>query len=122
RKMSEIRTVPIIAISASVAGEDQEGMVLAGANAFMSKPVNQVLLLEKIGELLDLTWVYEALPDVADAPRATSETEEWVVPPQKEMNALYQLALEGNMRDIRKQADHIEAIDSRYKPFADKLR
>ena len=122
RQIPEINAVPVIAISASVASDDQEGMIKAGANAFMSKPVNQDLLLEKIGELLDLTWVYEALPVVADESRATSTTEELVVPPQKEMSALYQLALEGSMKDIRKQADHIEAIDSRYKPFADKLR
>jgi hypothetical protein len=38
------------------------------------------------------------------------------------MDALYQLALEGNMRDIRQCADRIEAIDQKYKPFADRLR
>ncbi len=122
REIPETRAVPVIVISASVASEDQEGTIRAGANAFISKPVDQDILLEKIGELLKLTWVYEALPDVADESPASSMVEELMVPSAKEMNALYQLALEGNMRDIRNQADHIERIDPKYKPFADKLR
>lgn len=45
-----------------------------------------------------------------------------VAPPKDEIDVLSRLAMEGNMRDIRQHADHIEALDAKYKVFADKLR
>ncbi len=38
------------------------------------------------------------------------------------MRHLHQLALAGNMRDIRHYAQHLAALDERYRPFADKLQ
>ncbi|HEX5687566.1 MAG TPA: ATP-binding protein [Ideonella sp.] len=121
RQTSGIDKVTVIAISATVADDDQEAMRRAGADEFMSKPVNQGVLLEKIGEHLGLTWVYETLPSGEGATGGTA-TQQLAAPPASEISALYQLALEGNMRDIRQRADHIEAIDQKYKPFADRLR
>jgi hypothetical protein len=38
------------------------------------------------------------------------------------MEVLYELALIGSMRDIRKRADYLETLDAQYFPFADLLR
>jgi hypothetical protein len=43
------------------------------------------------------------------------------IPPAAEMERLHELALAGNMRDIRRQAEHIATLDDKYRPFADKL-
>lgn len=45
-----------------------------------------------------------------------------VAPPPEEIETLHRLALAGNMRDIRRQAGHIAALDPVYIPFADHLR
>lgn len=52
---------------------------------------------------------------------STLEDDDLPVPPQKEMDALYELALAGNMRDIRRFAMHLAELDQRYSPLADKL-
>lgn len=68
RRTPETAKIPVIAISASVAREDQEGMALAGANAFVGKPVDRDALLQKIGECLGLVWVDEAAHGDVQAP------------------------------------------------------
>ncbi|EKE17374.1 MAG: hypothetical protein ACD_10C00478G0001, partial [uncultured bacterium] len=121
RHTAGMEQVILIAISASVTQEDQDEATLAGANAFMGKPVQQVLLLEKLAGFLDLTLNYDALLDDTHADVATS-TAEIFAPPEDEMDVLHQLARGGNMRDIRERADHIEAMDIRYQAFAERLR
>lgn len=112
-----LEKVPIIAISASVTRDDQDESLVAGANDFMTKPVQQSALLEKIGGLLQLDLLYEAAVEpVAAEPLAL------VVPPVAEIRALHELALVGNMHSIRRRADAIEALDARYRPFAERLR
>lgn len=44
---------------------------------------------------------------------------ESVVPPPEEIEVLGQLTRMGNMRDIRKRADHLKGLDPRYVPFAE---
>lgn len=124
REHPAIHDVCIIAISASVAKEDQEGTMLAGANAFMSKPVQQNQLLEKIGEFLQLSLIYDSVDDAALAKlNALNEpTAALVAPPEQQIDVLCQLAREGNMREIRRYADYIDTLDGRYKAFTDKLR
>ncbi|MET1077670.1 MAG: response regulator [Pseudomonas sp.] len=112
-----LQSVPIIAISASVAREDQHQSLLAGADDFMLKPVDQNLLLQKIGVLLALQLRYEAPAEVA-----TVASGAVTAPPLAQMRDLYELALVGNMHDIRRRADEIEALDSHYQAFAERLR
>lgn len=119
RSTPGLEQVAIIAISASITEEDLLGTLSTGANVFMSKPVQQNLLLLKIGALLSLTPIYEISSDevaVNDYDGAL------IAPPEDEMQALSLLAQTGNMRDIRLRADHIEALDTRYAAFAERLR
>jgi hypothetical protein len=45
-----------------------------------------------------------------------------IAPPQEHMARLLKLAMTGNMRAIRSEAEQIRALDERYRPFADELR
>lgn len=119
RELAGLEHVPIIAISASVTPEDQNQSLVAGANVFMTKPVQQNRLLHVIGELLGLELIHDDTPETAEEETAAAA---FVAPPQSELNVLYELALVGNMRDIRRHADHIEQVDAALKPFAEKLR
>ena len=119
RRNPDLLLVPIIAVSASAALEDQEGSLAAGANAFMTKPIDQDILLQHIGRLLGLVWIEElAVTPAAVEPESAGPL---LVPPQEELEILYELALAGNMRDIRQHATHIAALSEQYAPFADKL-
>ena len=50
--------LPIIAASASAMRDDQAASLAAGANVFLPKPIVQANLLQQIGMLLGLIWVY----------------------------------------------------------------
>lgn len=97
RSMPQMQHTPIITISASSSYEEQGGSIAAGANAFMTKPVDQ-------------------------APSAADDDSRVVAPSPSEMDVLYRLAMVGNMRDICRYAAYLAQLDERYRPFADKLQ
>jgi DNA-binding NarL/FixJ family response regulator len=86
------REFPIIVLSASTSEEDARAVLTAGADAFLSKPIDLSHLQSKIGELLQLTWTYG--PTVTEQ---QPEPDTLVVPPAAEMELLYELAKEGSM-------------------------
>jgi CheY-like chemotaxis protein len=120
RQTPELQQVPIIAVSASAVDEGLTNSLKAGANAFLTKPVDQDKLLELIGAHLSLDWLIEA----PDTPPLTNDeaAAPLVVPPQEEMDTLYELVLVGSMRDIRQHATRLVDLDERYRPFAEKVQ
>ncbi|HEX6705990.1 MAG TPA: response regulator [Albitalea sp.] len=57
RKLPVLDKVPIIAISASATPEVESNTLAAGANAFLSKPVDLKAMVACTGSLLRLAWV-----------------------------------------------------------------
>jgi hypothetical protein len=57
----------------------------------------------------------EATPDPSDVAPL-------VAPPQDHMEILHNLAMAGNMREIRRQADQLITLDPRYRLFAETLK
>jgi CheY-like chemotaxis protein len=118
RQLPGYADVPIIAMSASASGSDEQKCLAAGVNAFVPKPIDLDQLLIQIAALLKLTWTYEPqAPPFAEhealGPR--------VAPPPQELEHLHQLARLGNMRDIAQWATRVTELDERYRPFADQL-
>ena len=118
RQLPGLADVPIIAMSASASGSDEQKCQAAGMNAFVSKPIDLDRLLTQIVALLKLKWTYE--------PQAASSMEHeaigpLVAPPRQELEELHQLARLGNMRDIVQWAERVAELDLRYRPFADQL-
>jgi signal transduction histidine kinase/CheY-like chemotaxis protein len=119
RALPSLKDVPVIAISASASSVDQDKSMKAGANAFLSKPVNYSKLVAEIARLLHLRLTYETPAAVAVEKEAEGPL---LVPPENEIEALYRLARMGNMQDILRWAGRLEAGDVRYRPFANQLR
>ncbi|WP_437711812.1 AAA family ATPase [Sorangium sp. So ce448] len=118
RQARGLPRLPFIVVSAIANEEDQAESVAAGADAFLSKPIDQESLLRIIGAQLGLTWVYAGPAEEQAGDRGAAEL---VAPPREEMEVLHALALEGNMRDIRKRAAYLITLGERYRPFADRL-
>jgi signal transduction histidine kinase len=57
RKLPVLDTVPIIAVSASTTPEVEKSTLAAGANAFLAKPVDFKVLLQRTSSLLTLQWI-----------------------------------------------------------------
>jgi CheY-like chemotaxis protein len=119
-KVGNLSEVSVIATSASAAGSDKIRSLTAGADAFLSKPIEQSRLLEQIATLLKLQWTYK--PDTTLVAHSDSDTDGPVVaPPGPEMEALLYLARMGDMREIQLWAQRIGELDKRYRPFAHQL-
>jgi CheY-like chemotaxis protein len=117
RQIPALQAVPIIAVSASVAGEDRAQSLAAGASAFVPKPIHQDALLEQIGRLLALTWVDAppmAAPPGAEVPQ--------LGPPPDEAQRLYDLAREGLILEIRARLDALERRGPEYRSIIAELR
>lgn len=120
RQLSAFKDVPIIAASASASAADQQNSLAVGATAFLPKPLDFSVLLEKISSLLTLHWLFAGSDD---APPAEGETAALLVPPPAdELAVLHNLAMAGNMRDIQDWAAQLATRGQQYRPFADKLR
>lgn len=124
RLMPDIQDTPIIAVSASVLEGDHHRSQLAGCNAFLAKPIEESKLLSLIQENLGLSWIYEQ-HNKSNTPAQASDVSSspsLVTPPVEELKALYELAMFGNMKKIKKRACYLEEIDSQYASFAAKLK
>ena len=60
RRLPALRSVPIVAVSASATPEMRAQCVSAGADAFLSKPIDLKALLQRTTALLDLSWTEDA--------------------------------------------------------------
>ena len=59
RSQEQQRSIPILAISASVFERERQSISVSGCNDWISKPFKQEVLLEKIREHLGVEYVYE---------------------------------------------------------------
>jgi len=118
RKLPSVGKVAIIAISADASGTNEATALAAGADAFLSKPIDHGALLAQIGGLLQLQWTCE----LESGPAARDDAARVVAPPAHELAVLHRLALLGNMRDIAREAAHLSELDERYDAFADELK
>ncbi|HVK53529.1 MAG TPA: response regulator [Burkholderiales bacterium] len=120
RQLPDLRATPIFLISASTTQEDRNESLAAGATAFVAKPIHENTLMREIERHLTLNWRYE-VANAEQSPAARASGGPLVTPPKGEMQILYKFALEGNMKEVRKWAIRIAALDEQYQPFADKL-
>jgi PAS domain S-box-containing protein len=127
RGMPEFRDLPIVAVSAGASGSHAKNSLAAGANAFLSKPIDFSELLSQIAALLNIEWNDE-MPETQAAavgrtavPPTDASMRTLVVPPREEIEALHHLARMGDMRAIVHYATHLSELDERYRPFADHL-
>jgi PAS domain S-box-containing protein len=125
RQIQWLATVPILAISASASGSDESRCLAGGMSAFLPKPVDLRQLQQRMGVLLRLDWTY-GLPEAqilsTPIPEKTETLDPGKLLPREEMDALHQLALQGNMNAIVKWSDRIAGLDVRHRPMAEHLR
>ena len=71
-------------------------------------------------KFLSIEWIYED----SDSARETGKAEgaEYVIPPQEEIQALFRLAMRGNLEEISSAVDVLEHSDSALLPFTKKIR
>ncbi len=92
--------------------------MLAGASAFLPKPIDRRALLDEIAGQLKLTWTMST-PTNEIAHRVSVPMPS---PAAADLEELHRVALTGNMRAIRERAADIAAADPACAEFCDKLQ
>ncbi|SEQ85500.1 PAS domain S-box-containing protein [Amphritea atlantica] len=112
--LPELKNIFILAVSASVSEADRQNSLQAGCDGFLPKPIQLDRLLDILETQLELTWVYTDTPAEPEL--------SLIAPPIKTLTLLHDLAEEGRIFDIQKQAMHLENENERYVPFARHLQ
>jgi signal transduction histidine kinase/DNA-binding NarL/FixJ family response regulator len=107
--------VPVIAVSANAGEIDQSECLAAGANGFLSKPIDRQALLDQIARSLSLSWIDAAPPPVRPQP-------ELIAPAPAELEELHRAALAGNMGAVRDRAAEIARADPSCAAFCERLQ
>jgi hypothetical protein len=116
--------VVVVAISASVFGHDRDKCLEAGADDFLPKPFSQHKLMEVIARHLGLEWFEagQAGEKSTAPPEKTLPRQVMTVPPNEELEALKELTLRGDIKQILNEANRLERLDVHYGSFARELR
>ncbi|MDM8530772.1 two-component regulator propeller domain-containing protein [Anaerolineales bacterium HSG25] len=121
RLMPEFKDMPIIAVSASAFEMDRSQSIRVGCQSFIRKPVKTEVLFKTLEEYLPIVWQYETeKQSPKDTPLAHLD-QPLISPPQKELEALYELTLFGNITKVQKKAQQLKTLDEKYIPFATKM-
>jgi PAS domain S-box-containing protein len=118
RESDLFKDLIIIVSSASVFEADQYRSLEAGGNDFLPKPVLAAELFQKLQTHLHLEWIYE---EQQPTTKPVVDYAELIAPPPAELETLYELAMKGNFKGIKKQATLLEQTDQKYSPFAQQL-
>lgn len=122
RESGAFKDTIIIASSASVFSFDRQQSQEAGCNDFIPKPVQSEELLNKLENYLELEWIYEAKDELTSKTQdASVQMSDLVVPPAKELTALYKAAKSGYILDIEEEANRLKQLAPEYVAFADKI-
>ncbi|HEY9693187.1 MAG TPA: AAA family ATPase [Oculatellaceae cyanobacterium] len=133
RMIPKLKDTVVIAISASVLEPEQRQSIEVGCNDFLSKPIRQTDLLEKLRIYLGLEWIYEDLIENQQEIQDTNfqlqnltessgiENDQLIIPPAAEIAKLLDLAMRGDLRSIAKEATKLKELDPQLEPFATHL-
>ncbi len=102
RASAEGRSVKIIVLTASAFDDNRQEVLALGADEFLGKPFRESELLDKLGRLLDLNYIYrtEAAPSGADPATETAPAKPVVRPPADLLAQLRQAVREADIDRI----------------------
>ncbi len=118
RQIPGMQEIPIIAVSASAYEKDLARSREVGCDDFLSKPVDEEILFKLLEKYLPLIWTYK---ENKVETQEMVKTSDLVLPPQADLETLYQLTQIGNIKKIRQWIIQIRQLDESYNPFADKV-
>jgi signal transduction histidine kinase/ActR/RegA family two-component response regulator len=121
RQLPDFTNTPIIASPASLSQVDMQQTMDAGCSSFFPKPIEFTGLLSELQHHLELQWIYETAPEMAEPSAVVDNVVDWVMPAPEELAALYQAAQDGFMADIQQEANRLKQLNHQYAPFANKL-
>ncbi|MDM8515416.1 two-component regulator propeller domain-containing protein [Desulfobacterales bacterium HSG16] len=123
RKLTEIKDVPIIAVSASVFDKDRRKSQIVGCQEFLSKPLELDRLFAMMKKYMGIEWIYiEKKAAALKIVQTLAVSDDDIIPPPPaELEILYELTMFGDLGHVQEKARQLEDMDAEYAPFAQKL-
>jgi CheY-like chemotaxis protein len=124
----QFKNLITIISSASVFETDQHRSLNAGANAFLSKPVQADILFNLLQQHLNLEWIYthsdrsNTAEELEVAQTGENGNDSILPPPPAELTLLYDLLRQGLIHDLLEQCDRLDQLNQDYVPFTTQLR
>ena len=103
--------VAIIGVTASVFAEMRQGMYDAGVDEFLGKPFHESELLDKIGKLLGVHYVYDEAEGVEDEAEEALDTEALAALPRDLTGRIRQATVDGDFDAVIELADEVARFD-----------
>ncbi|MBE9028377.1 response regulator [filamentous cyanobacterium LEGE 11480] len=105
RTIETYKKVAIIASSANITAADYEASLTAGGQDFLPKPIQAEQLFQQLKTHLHLTWDYrQPLGSVTGGSHRPEPQASNRAPAIDVINHFYELALQGNLKQIKQQA------------------
>ena len=110
----------IIGISAAVADSKSIEKFASSCDDFISKPVNTNLLLDKIGNMLNITWL--AGHNNPDETKSAAGNLDISFPPQNVLSEIIQTVNLGDYKKLENILESIESESKNYNSFCNEIR
>jgi signal transduction histidine kinase/ActR/RegA family two-component response regulator len=118
RKLDSLRSIPIIASSASVFEFDRHQSREAGCDEFLPKPIQTDELFDYLAQYLQLEWCYKSPHTEAEITEV--EPSAFIAPPIKVLVPIYEAARAGYILEVKAAAEQLKQ-QAEYIPFAHKI-
>ncbi len=124
RKLPEFKDITIIGVSASVFDKFKHNGMLAGCDAFLSKPIEEEKLTGILETHLNLDWIYEEQDKNNTSNQEINKSSETslLTLHQEEITNLLELARVGDILAIQEQSEKLKDKNKELIPFANKLQ
>ena len=123
KKSPDLKNIKVIVSSANAFEDNKTKSFDVGVDDFISKPIQNSELLQKIQNNLNIEWIYEQ--NKANVNQINQEQKqsaiEIITPSIEELNNLYELALKGRIKNIQKRVDELKNIDDKFVGFANQI-
>ena len=120
RLIPKFQQIPIIALSASVLESEKMKSNESGCNDFLAKPVDSALLLRKLEQYLQLSWLYEDIQPTVVKP-IINHDQPFVKPPESELRQIFAALDVGDFSTIKEEVQRIIQLAPQYQSFGNRL-
>jgi signal transduction histidine kinase/DNA-binding NarL/FixJ family response regulator len=121
RKSELFQDTLMILTSPNIYEIDRQKTLAAGADDFITRPIQAEELYSILAKRLQVNWVYAApLIELSEEP-VTVTINEMVIPPVSDLTMLLEYVRKGQIKGIKQELDRIARIDEKYYIFVRQL-
>ncbi len=111
----------IVLTSPNIYELDRQKTLAAGADDFLTRPLQAEELYSILAKRLQINWIYASPPIEPSEELVTVATTEMVIPPASDLTVLLEYVRKGQIKGIKQELDRIARIDEKYHIFVKQL-